>query len=914
MVRLSISLLLTVLSSLPSLLRAAADDRAQLVYWGGGVTMDGRNFNKPWIQVSLGRQHAVGLKSDRTVVAWGRNDHQQAEVPNGLSNVKAVAAGQYHSVALKNDGTLVAWGNNDYEQLLVPSGNYKAISAGWSHTLAIENDGTVVAWGNGEEGQTSVPDGLANVAAIAAGEAHSVALLTNGAVVAWGRSSHGLLNVPTAALSGVKAIAAGGNHIVALKTDGTVVAWGKNDYQQTEVPEFYGTTVKAIAAGENHTVVLRSDGNASGYGRDDSGQAVQVAVGKVISIFAGYDATLTQGLDGAFSTWGSHYPGFSNEVKAISGKTVLKTAGAGMAWGDGPPPPEEVQESSRIIAIASGLGAYHSLALRDDGTVVAWGENGSQQSTVPPALGPVKAIAAGRYHTVVLQTNGAVVAWGENSSGQTTVPAAALSDIKAIAAGSDHTVALRNNGTVIAWGSNNYGETQVPAGLSNVQAIAAGDAHTVALKSDGTVIAWGNNVYDQVTVPVGLTGVKAIAAGDYHTVALKNDGSVVAWGSNDEGQLNIPAGLSGAEAIAAGRDFTATITSLPASSPKAPTVTITTGSVGQSFALIATAQGTGPFTYQWRKDGKPIAGATKSILTLTSAQLAQRAAYDVIVKNAFGAALPPYPLSFGYSPLASSMIYIVGGGLFNSGQTVRLQAWSMYGGIPAGTKWQWYKENMLIKGATTTTLTISNANVSSAGRYSIVITPPSGSALTLSAYLRINDTGLLIYKMAGTGNAYYNSVSPTASTGAITGYVILDRARQRGGFVLGRKNGSVDTHSLELHEELKTQSTGPVPKTQTVVSEAAIGEPVIWLNGTDSLLSVSKTDQTFGPATLKGFMNYSRPNSTDPQLTDYVETMSLTLTLDASNSVLARIHQETVEQAMLRISKALQLKGSVLIE
>ena len=79
---------------------------------------------------------------------------------------------------------------------------------------------------------------------------------------------------------------------------------------------------------------------------------------------------------------------------------------------------------------------------------------------------------------------GTVVAWGDNGFGQTTVPAG-LSGVTAIAAGGSHTVALKNDGTVVAWGYNGDGQRTVPAGLSGVSAIAAGYYHTVALVGTG---------------------------------------------------------------------------------------------------------------------------------------------------------------------------------------------------------------------------------------------------------------------------------------------------------------------------------------------------------------------------------------------------------------------------------------------
>jgi Zn-dependent metalloprotease/alpha-tubulin suppressor-like RCC1 family protein len=221
---------------------------------------------------------------------------------------------------------------------------------------------------------------------------------------------------------------------------------------------------------------------------------------------------------------------------------------------------------SGVKTIAAGTG--HSLAVKADGKVVAWGCSGFGygQCTPPVGLTGVISVAGGYVHSLALKSDGTVVAWGCSSGswsayGQCNVPTG-LSGVKAIAAGYQHNLALKNDGTVVAWGRNTSGQSNVPAGLSGVVAISAGESHSLALKSDGTVVSWGclggtNYNFGQCTIPAGLTDVVAIGAGHYHSLVLKRDGTVVAWGcvggtNYNLGQCTIPAGLSGVTAISAG--------------------------------------------------------------------------------------------------------------------------------------------------------------------------------------------------------------------------------------------------------------------------------------------------------------------------------------------------------------------------
>ncbi|WP_336763304.1 RCC1 domain-containing protein [Paenibacillus sp. USHLN196] len=233
---------------------------------------------------------------------------------------------------------------------------------------------------------------------------------------------------------------------------------------------------------------------------------------------------------------------------------LIKSNGTVVTWGDKSRGQADMPANlTDVITVSAGGG--HSLALTSEGTVVAWGENGLGQTTIPEeaASGGAVAIAAGGTYSLALMSNGTVIGWGNNSNGQATAPAG-MTDVVDISAGFEHSLALKSDGTVVAWGDSS---STLPSGLDNVVAISAGTYHSLALKSDGTVVAWGNNNDGQSTIPAELAagGVTAISAGDHHSLALKADGTIVAWGDNNKGQLDTPADLTDVVAISTGWDY-----------------------------------------------------------------------------------------------------------------------------------------------------------------------------------------------------------------------------------------------------------------------------------------------------------------------------------------------------------------------
>lgn len=333
-----------------------------------------------------------------------------------------VAAGGAHSLARSANGRIVwAWGDNRYGQLglgsTVPSATpqvvsgltgVKALAAGLDHSLALLDDGTVWTWGRNVAGALGdgtltdrhVPqrvDGLSDVIAVAAGDGRSFALQSGGSLWAWGENSTGALGIghrnstpmPTAVgqgvpgFSGIVAVAAGARHGLAQRVDGRVFAFGEIAGMPTQpTPALVGglTAIAGIAAGGGFSTAVDIQGQLWSWGLNGSGQlgtgdtqtrsapAVIARTGAGTSLLpalgltAGQDFALARALDGTVLAWGA---GASGQLGA--GGSVIGSAA-----------PRRVEAlPSSVVGIASGQG--HSLAVRGDGTVYAWGANGSGQ-------------------------------------------------------------------------------------------------------------------------------------------------------------------------------------------------------------------------------------------------------------------------------------------------------------------------------------------------------------------------------------------------------------------------------------------------------------------------------------------------------------------------------------------------------
>ena len=364
----------------------------------------------------------------------------------------------------------------------------------------------------------------------------------------------------TAPLSGGAArgsqITGGLHHSLAIRSNGTLWAWGANDVGQLGLgaaggahpsPARVGTATNwtAVACGATYSLALRADGTLWGWGFNGSGQL---------------------------------------------GKGDQKERDA----------PVRVGSATNWTAVACGPDD-HSLALRSDGTLWAWGDDqygqlglgsadGSPHHT-PTRVGTASdwvAVSCGGGSSFALRSDGSLWAWGRNVDGvlglgdtsdrYAPVRVGTANEWTAVSGGVGFTIALRSDGSLWAWGTNDFGKlglggadhlahpTPTRVGTAGTwTAIAAGRASSLALRSDGSLWSWGRNAWGglglghtpgrHAPVRIGTaTTWTAVASGGDFSLALQSNGSLRAWGRNVEGELglgttagrNVPAALPSA--------------------------------------------------------------------------------------------------------------------------------------------------------------------------------------------------------------------------------------------------------------------------------------------------------------------------------------------------------------------------------
>ncbi|QSQ22185.1 chromosome condensation regulator RCC1 [Pyxidicoccus parkwayensis] len=336
-----------------------------------------------------------GLLRDGRVHAWGRNnrgqlglgaavtaDQKQPRLVPGLEGVAAIAFNQNFSVALRSDGTVWTWGENADGQL----GLGTPPAPGEPHTP----DVTL------RREPSRVP-GLEGAVAVALGYRHALVLMEDGTVRAFGNNADGQLGdgtlesrdypVTVQGLTDVVKVVGGSQHSAALKADGTVWVWGRNSY-----------------------------GNLGSGSADTAGHPAPVRVPElehVVDLANGRDHLLALHADGSVSAWGLDASG---------------QLGAGApSVGDQSATPVKVKGLTDARAVFAN--GNFSFAVRVDGTLVSWGQNGNGQlcvgdktdraepTPVATEVNPVATMGMGATHVLALRQDGSLYGWGWNLNG-----------------------------------------------------------------------------------------------------------------------------------------------------------------------------------------------------------------------------------------------------------------------------------------------------------------------------------------------------------------------------------------------------------------------------------------------------------------------------------------------------------------
>ncbi len=448
---------------------------------------------------------------------------------------------------------------------------------------------------------------------LAVGEEHTVARLADGTVRAWGHDHLGqlgnrrpldnanvkdktcCLNVMPVleagnAINDVSLVAAGSFHSLGFK-QGVLWAWGHNFAGQLgdgkTTPRSVAApmnskepfnNVRMIAAGYAHNLVLDENG-LHGCGWNENGQLggdptkniwpefVRLALKDpdtqkeldtkdVVAVSGGGRHTLLLKKDGTVFTMGSY------EWKPEEETLLSKLNASG---------PKPVGKLENIVAIASGH--MHALALQNDGTVWAWGDNrfGSLGNGKMPehSVQPVKvegldhvvAIATGYWHSFAMKSDGTIWGWGHNNLAQVDgslqsiaqrVQFTALTNVVALAMGNEHSVALKSDGTVHTWGSNEYGQSgnyqwiaetvSLPVqsgdsfygeGIVTVENLNDGDAGLMmCFHSKDLVLGWSEGIKDTPSTPGMPSRMKnggPLKLANKGTVPAHSDASLEKW-------------------------------------------------------------------------------------------------------------------------------------------------------------------------------------------------------------------------------------------------------------------------------------------------------------------------------------------------------------------------------------------------
>ena len=578
-----------------------------------------------------------------SLVAWGRNDYGQTNVPNGLESIAAISTGQTHGLAVKGNGTVVGWGHNYDNKATPPAGlsNVVDVATGSSHSLALLFNGTVVIWGSKTEGQ-EVPAGVRDVVYVAAHGNISIALKSDGTVVAWGGSiaAPPVSNVPVN-LTDVVAVSAGESYFMALKANGTVAEWGNLHSTSNPMPTDLNDVV-SIGSGRLFSMALRSNGKVVQWRSID--EFVPLNLADVIDVAPSYGHSMTLNGDRTVSAWIDYESlygetlvpdGLINVITIDGGQNysvALVNAAAGLPEITSHPNSQTINSGNDVsFSVTASSSSALSYQWQREGINLLNGTTISGANSPTLNLSNIQSDDAGRYTVEVSNSTGHVMTsvrlFVDNTPVFTTRP---LSRTAEAGDAITFTSVVSGSGIVYQWKHNGHiipGAIGPTLSIPSVSLSDRGRYEIIATSStdetamsvfmfypwspNSWIAAWGLDDA-QASIPSGLNKVVALATrgSGNHSLAVRSDGTVVAWGENRFGQTDVPSDLSDVVSVAVGGSHSLALKSdgtvVGWGLNDSNQISIPTGLTD----VIAITAGFGPSSLALRADGSLVAWGT----------------------------------------------------------------------------------------------------------------------------------------------------------------------------------------------------------------------------------------------------------------------------------------------------------------
>jgi len=293
-------------------------------------------------------------------------------------------------------------------------------------------------------------------------------------------------------------------------------------------------------------------------------------------------------------------------------------------------------------------------------------------------------------------------------------------------------VAMADAGSYICTVTNSVGSTRSSSATLTVNPVVAPSITTQPISTTVTV---GNGVTFSAVVS-GTAPLSYQWRKDGATILGATSGTVNLPNvqPTDAGSYTVEVGNAAGNTTSNAASLTVNVSAAISTQPISQTI-----NAGTTATWIIAATGTAPLSFQWRKNGASISGATSGALTLTNVQLSDAGSYTVVVGNVAGNTTSnPATLTVNVPAAISAQ---------SISQTVNAGTAATFTVAATGTApltYQWRKDGTPILGATTATFTLSSVQPSDAAAYIVVISNPAGSSTSSAAILSVNLPGRLI--------------------------------------------------------------------------------------------------------------------------------------------------------------------------